>query len=238
MEECVLSSRLTLGASLLCATSLVVAACEKARAPTTQPCRLEVDSPADGEVDAVFEIGYEDGRPVHAVADYGEGLGACITFGYDDDRLATKTAHQGECDGAPPEGAKSTLERVDGSNLVALTFPDGELTYHYVTVPGDFTFLATRTAYNLGPQKIAGVDIDEGLFRSLELPESEPAHTLEAAYRGGQLIRVSERGPDGVEVGYASFHYRNGRLVKVERRLRTMSEGQTEQVILEYECDK
>jgi hypothetical protein len=241
---------------LICLMTLAAVGCD--RSPERRghessiahaPCKLEVDSPADGEVDAVFDVVYEDGRPVRASGDFGEGgeMASCVSLGYEGGQLASKTVHQGKCQEEAPPDTTSTLERVEGSNLVALTFPGGELTYHYVAMPDDFTFLLTRTAYNLGPQEISDVEVADGRFQSLTLPEPEPVgaegggstgpHTLEAIYRGGELIRVSEKNADGDEVGHVSFHYREGRPVKVERRLRTMSEGQTEEVHLRYDCE-
>ncbi|QDG50775.1 hypothetical protein FIV42_08530 [Persicimonas caeni] len=207
-------------------------------AVTLKPCRLEVDSPADGEVDGTFDVAYEGKLPRKVEAKFGEGdeLTNCISLGYTDGRLVSKGVREGVCSAKTEPSETSQLRAVDGSNLVALTFPDGELTYHYVTAPGDFSFLVTRTGYNLGPQPIDDVKVVDGRLVSLTLPAGQGEHKLEADYRAGKLIRVSERHADGEEVGYASFHYREDRLLKVERKLATMDAGQTEVVRLSYEC--
>ncbi len=242
-----------------CAVILLLAACDKdAEKPSSssteaksaspraegvevvhRPCRLEIDSPRDGEIDGVYDIAYEDGRPARALADYGEGsdMNSCVSFGYREGLLATKTVFSGECEGNGDADETSTVRGVDSSNLVRVTFPDDEMTYHYVTAPGDFTFLLARTSYNLGPQPVEDVQVGEGRFESLTVSSTDPPHSLEADYRAGKLIRVSEKDPEGAEIGYASFHYRDDNLVKVERRLATMSKGQTEEVRLLYDCD-
>lgn len=204
-----------------------------------KPCRLQVDSPADGVVDGVFQISYEDELPQRVELEFGvgEALNGCVSLSYADGHLVSKTVHEGDCSTAPKHDEASQVQRVDDSNLVALTFPDEKLTYHYVTAPGDFSFLLTRTGYNLGPQPIADVEVEGGRFESLELPKAAGAHTLQATYRAGLLIRVSQRGPQGDEVGYASYHYRDERLIKVDRKLATMDEGQREVVELIYRCD-
>ena len=243
--------------ALLCAVSLGLAGCDEdsqsddpsspsdpssaqagGLAISSTPCRVEIDSPADGEVDGVVEVTYDGERPQRAQFDYGEGssMNACVTFDYAGGGLVAKTVHKGDCGDNPAEAKTSTVRSVQGSNLVALTFPDGELTYHYATAPGDFTFLLTRTSYNLGPQKIEDVRIEDGRFQSLTLPTPKAEHTLEADYHAGKLLRVSEKDASGEEIGYASFHYLNGKLHKVRRRLATMNKEQTEEVRLIYRC--
>lgn len=207
-------------------------------AVSQKPCRLEVDSPADGEVDGVFYVSYKGELPQRVERDFGEGeaMNTCISFSYANGRLVSKTVHEGDCSTKPLAEKASQVQSVEGSNLVALTFPDDDLTFHYVTAVGDFSFLITRTGYNLGPQELAEVKVEERRFESLKLPRPDGSHTLEAAYRDGKLIRVSQRDSKDEEVGHASFHYRDDRLVKVERKIATMSGGQSEVVELQYEC--
>lgn len=202
---------------------------------TIQPCRLTVDSPADGQIDATYDIAYRDGRPTSAHADMGGGDVFCVGFQYDHDRLVAKTVDN-DCDG-PQEPIVNPIRRVRGSNLVEVRFPDDQTTYRYVVAPGDFTFLLTRTSYALGPQRVHNIHVRDGRLQSLELakPSGTTAY-LDTVYDFGRLLRVSEKDDNGRERGWAKFSYDEGRLTKVERKIATMQGAQREAVTFSYAC--
>ncbi len=225
---------------VLLAAGLVATGCDKnadhASPITQRPCQLRVDSPADGEVDVVYNITYKDGRPAHVKADLGHGRSFCVGFKYDKDKIVAKTV-DADCQGSDEQPVSYPVHHIQGSNLVRVDYPDDQTAYHYVAAPGDFSFLFTRTSYALGPQKIVGVDVEDGRLQSLDLPRPNGMSThLEATYADGRLVRVTEKDAHGNQRGFAAFKYQKGRLVQVERKIATMQDGVREVVNYRYQC--